>query len=61
MYDEEDALLDNLCRDGTKYVDKDEAEREDMDVAPSDNSGEQEDGEDDWVDCDDDEEDDVED
>jgi hypothetical protein len=53
IYDEEEELMDNLCRDGTQYVDKDE-EAEDDDA-----DGDQED--DDWVDCGDDDDDDIDD
>jgi hypothetical protein len=51
IYDEEEDLMDNLCRDGTQYVDKDEEVEDDDDA-----DGDQED--DDWVDCDDDDDDD---
>lgn len=50
IYDEEEELMDNLCRDGTKYVDIDE------EVGDDDVDGDQED--DDRVDCDDEDDDD---
>jgi hypothetical protein len=57
MYDEEESLMDNLCRDGSKYVDEEENIHQ-SDSQEREDSDDDDDDDNDWVDCEDDEEDD---